>query len=319
MKNYNIRVIRLRLNVAEQGEAKQKAWKRLYQITADSWRAANWIVRGQYLNDQLARRIYARRKIAPKADKAAVIDVEDQFYNYFGVKRQAMTERDIKQQFPNLPPCVTNPLNRVIVSNYKKDKGDMAFGRRSVRTYREGMPVQTTRDAIFFTRDDADNAENKKDYVVWKLGRSERLIFSIYYGQDRGNLRASVRQILAGTLDYAAPQIQVKNKKAFLLLPVKDPVKETALDPDLSVGVNLGLAVPAYVALSKGRAHKAIGSADDLLRTRVQMQNRRRRLHSALKSARGGQGRKRKLKALNHLEKKERNFVRTYNHFVSKQ
>ena len=313
MSKSHTRTVKLKLRVV--GEDKEATWRRIRQIMNDAWRAANWIASGQYLNDQWIRRLYARRKI-DTSDMNAVGAVESEFFSksgFFGTKRQATTERDIKEAFPLLPPCVTNPMNQVVVASYNKEKQNMLMGRRSLRTYRQGMPVTTTKVSIIFSVNDPGG-----HCVTWKLGRKERILFEIFYGRDRANNRLTVQRILDGENDYSASQIQLKDRDLFLLLPVKEPERKPDLDADLAVGVDLGVVVPAYIALSKGEARRAIGSAEDFLRTRMQMQARRRRLHRSLKATRGGKGRTVKLKALDRIEGKERNFARTYNHFVSK-
>lgn len=311
MAKYHTRTIKLKLNVID--EDRKSAWRRIRQINNDAWRAANWIASGQYLNDQLVRRIYARKKIDPK-DEKAVQNIEEDFKKFFGTKRQATTERDIKEAYPDLPPCVTNPLNQVVVASYGKEKRDMLSGQRSLRTYHKGMPVTTTKVSIEFSEN-----EEGKHHVTWKLGRKEHINFEIFYGRDRANHRLTVQRILEGKDDYSAPQIQLKDRDLFLLLPVKEPQRDIELDKELSVGVDLGLAVPAYIALSKGPARRAIGSKDDLLRTRMQMQSRTRRLQRSVKSAQSGKGREKKTKGLTRIKEKEKNFVKSYNHYISKE
>ena len=313
MEKFHIRTIKLKLRVVN--EDKDESWKRIRQISNDAWKAANRIASGQFFNDQLIRLIYARRKIDAKNDKKAVKQVEEEFKQFFGTKRQATTERDIKVAFPNLPPCVTNPLNQVVVQSYNKEKREMLSGNRSLRTYRRGMPVQTTRAAIEFYQGE----ENKSHFVRWKLGRNESVNFGILYGKDKANHKLTISQILENDLDFSAPQIQLKDKDLFLLLPVKDPQQDVELDSALSIGVDLGIRYPAYVALSKGLPRRALGSKEDFLKVRMQMQSRRRRLQRSLKSVRGGKGRQKKLKTLKSLEQKERNFSRSYNHFISKE
>jgi len=309
---YHTRTIKLKIFVTD--EDKDDSWKRIRQIAGDAWRAANLIASGQYFNDQLVRNIYARRKIDSKEDLKSVVRVEEEFKEFFGTKRQATTERDIKKAYPDLPPCVTNPLNQVVVANYRKEKGELLTGQRSLRTYRQGMPVQTTKASIKFLKTtEGDHS------IVWTLGRNETITFGIVYGRDKANNRLTMDDIIQGKLDYSAPQIQLKNRDLFLLLPVKDPQGEHLLDRDLSVGVDLGVAFPAYVALSEGPARKPIGHSDDFLRVRLQMQNRRKRLQKSLKFTKGGHGRKQKLKALERIKDKERNFARSYNHGVSRE
>lgn len=263
MSEFHTRTIKLKLIVTN--EDKKAAWKRIRQIMDDSWKAANWIASGQYLNDQLMRRVYARRKIDPKDNLEAVQKVEEEFQKFFGTKRQATTERDIKDVWPNLPPCVTNPMNQVVVASYNSEKQDMLRGARSLRTYREGMPVTTTKISITLSP-----GENGGHTITWRLGRTEQIVFAVYYGRDKANNRLTVQRIIDKENDYSAPQIQLKDRDLFLLLPVKEPRREYDLDPDLSVGVDLGLAVPAYVALSNGPSRRAIGSREDFLRVRMQ-------------------------------------------------
>ena len=312
MAKFHIRTIKLKLYVVD--EDKVTSWKRIRQISNDAWKAANWIASGQFLNDQLMRRLYARRKIDAKEDKQAVENAEQEFKKVFGTMRQATTERDIKEAFPDLPSCVTNFLNRVVFQSYKKEKLEMLSGNRSLRTYRRGMPVPTTRAAVEFYAD-----ENEKHNLRWKLGRKEAINFGIIYGRDRANHRLTISRILDSELAYSAPQIQLKNKDLFLLLPVKDPQQDVELNPKLSLGVDLGIKFPAYMALSEGPQRRPIGDINDFLKVRTQMQSRRRRLQRSLKYTRGGRGRNKKLHTLKSLEQKERNFVRQYNHYVSKE
>jgi putative transposase len=314
MEKFHTRTIKLKLKViANTPEEKTEIWKRLYSIQGGAWRAANWIATGQMLNDQLVRRIYARRKIDPK-NKEMVDQVEEEFKQFFGTKRQATTERDIKEQFPMLPPCVTNPLNQVVVSSYSKEKSDMLMGNRSLRTYRNTMPFTFTKACMNFV------ATENGHIFEWTLGRGDLIRFDIFYGRDKANFRLVVQRILDGVNDFSASQLQVKTKDLYLFLVVKEPDQEHLLNPELTVGVDLGVSVPAYVALSTGGPQRmAIGDAEDFLKLRTQMQSRRRRLQRNLQAVKGGKGRTKKLKALDQLKEKERNFVRQYNHMISKK
>ncbi|MGE7852852.1 RNA-guided endonuclease TnpB family protein [Bacillus paramycoides] len=58
---------------------------------------------------------------------------------------------------------------------------------------------------------------------------------------------------------------------------------------------------------------------DDFLKVRTHLQNQRKRLQKTLGSTSGGKDRSKKLKGLDRLKAKEKNFVNTYNHFLSKK
>ena len=307
-KKTNTRTIKLKISPMGSVEEKDATWKRVRQIAGDSWRAANWIVRGQFLNDNLMSTVRDRFGV-DSDDAEAVSATEESFYMYFGVKRQATTERDIKSKFPDLPPCVTNPLNQVVSASYRKDKEPMAFGDATLRTYKKGMPFVVTASSIKFESDES---------FRWSLGRKDHCRFSIYYGRDKGGFQETVKMLFDGDKQFGAPSFQLKGNDLYLLIPVKDEVQDVKMIPGKCVGVDLGISIPVTVALSSGKARKLIGDINEFLRVRVQMQERRRRLQRSLSSAKGGHGRKKKLKALNDLQDKERKFVRTYNHFLSK-
>lgn len=97
------------------------------------------------------------------------------------------------------------------------------------------------------------------------------------------------------------------------------PKKEMELDENVVCGVALGMNIPAVCALNHSAEKSMIGSGDDFLRIRVQIQEQRRCLQKALKTSSGGHGRKKKLAGLERLKKWEHNFVNTYCHFISKE
>jgi putative transposase len=309
----NVRTIKLKVYVI--GDNKKAAWARIYQISNDVWRAANWVVGGQYWNDLHMRRVYARKGIDPK-DMEAVGKAEKEFFDkcgYFGVKRQATTERDIKEAFPNLPPCITNPMNQVVVASYSANKKDMLLGKQTLRTYKEGMPFIVTKSSIQFAETDGDHI------FTWKIKKGESLQFGIVYGRDRANYKLTMERILDGTYDYGTPQFELRKGDLYLSIPVQEPVKSVDLNTNKSVGVDLGIAIPAYISTTDGVMRKAIGSADEFTRVRGQMQARLRNTQHSLNSASGGHGRKRKTKAIVRYKNKERNFAKRKNHEFSRQ
>ena len=85
------------------------------------------------------------------------------------------------------------------------------------------------------------------------------------------------------------------------------------------LGVDLGVKVPAMICLNDNTfIKKSIGSYNEFFKVRSQFKARRERLYKQLESSKGGKGRKHKLKAIMQFRDKEKNFARTYNHFLSK-
>ncbi|MEI3213320.1 MAG: RNA-guided endonuclease TnpB family protein [Lachnospiraceae bacterium] len=132
-------------------------------------------------------------------------------------------------------------------------------------------------------------------------------------------IRAEFQQIFEGHYKLCSSSLQIKDKKIMLNLAIDIPEKEIELNDETVVGVDIGIAIPAVCALnSREYIHKSIGSAEELLRIRTQLQSQKRRLQKNLKNTTGGHGRSHKLAPLDKLAKRERNFVQTYNHMISK-
>jgi len=301
-----VRVIRLKACII--GENKTEKENQLMSINNNVWKAANEIINGQFLNDELINKIKSRSN---KTNNKA--EIEKKFKEVFGTKPDATTERDIKARFPELPSCVTNSLNRIVTSYYKKDRKNVSQGLRSVRSYKKGMPIPVAKQSAKFYEN------NNKYFFKLTIARNEHIEFKIILGKDKINHCLTLKKILSNKIDYCIPNIQIKNKSIYLIIPVKDPVKTKPLDPSLSVGVDLGISIPAYLGLSKGTIKKRIGSIDDFFKVRLQFQNRLSQLQKRLVSTNGGRGRKKKLKALGQLKEKEANFARSYNHFLSRE
>ena len=146
------------------------------------------------------------------------------------------------------------------------------------------------------------------------------ITFKCVFGNPRrsAELRNVFKNIFDGTYDVRGSSISLKDKKIILNLGISIPKKNTVLDESLSVGVDLGLAIPAMCALSSNNfVRKAIGSKDDFIRIRQKIQAELRRLQKSLTYTSGGHGRAKKLQALERFKEYERNWVKTYNHFVS--
>ena len=76
------------------------------------------------------------------------------------------------------------------------------------------------------------------------------------------------------------------------------------------LGIDLGINVPLYGAINDKKDRIALGDRDSFLNQRLKFQKRKRQLQRDLKLTKGGKGRGKKLKALESLSTKERNFAK---------
>lgn len=338
---------KIELRVVGSQEERDAAWKYLRELNQDVFKAYNLVISNQYFNQMFTERIrktddelmkknnevedgieeltQAIKKCKDKDEKAKLTDKRKKLYkaqnmlnNEARVKAEQMyltseensTYQLLGKAMPDMPSTIRTSINSDAVAAFRNDIFEVRMGKKTIRTYREGVPIPFQKTAIRFFKN--DKGEIGMNWI-------NNISFMLMFGQDKSNNREIVERAMGGTYKYSDSKIQIKDRKIFLLFCVNIPEERKELNYDLCVGVNLGIVVPAYCALSSGLNTMAIGSIDDLFRVRIQMQKRRQRLQKHLKMAKGGRGRQDKLKALETLSEKERNFVRTYNHMISYQ
>ncbi len=209
-----------------------------------------------------------------------------------------------------------------ITQRVKKDfktalKNGLAKGERSINNYKREYPLLTRgRNLKFQYKDD--------DIIIkWVNGIQFKVVLGS--GKIKEN-EIELQHILHKIInkEYKVGQSSLKfDKHNNLILNLNLDIpydnSKNEIVEGRTVGVDLGIKYPAYVCLNDDtykREH--IGSVDDFLRIREQMQSRRRKLQHDLKFNKGGKGRKKKLQALDRLKDKEKNFATTYNHIISK-
>lgn len=218
-----------------------------------------------------------------------------------------MVIRKIKQDFVF---SVNNGLGRGerSVINYKRTNPLFTRGR-NIKFYYEYEHYDDFLDKLY----DAD----LKIYIKWV----NKIVFKVVFGNPHRSyeLRNIVKNIFEEKYLIQSSSIGIDNNKIILNLSLSIPKQKLELDEKVVVGVDLGLAIPAVCGLNTNDyIKKSIGYKDDFLKIRTQLQVQRKKLQKLLSGTPGGHGRKKKLKGLNKLANRERNFVKTYNHYVSK-
>ena len=229
---------------------------------------------------------------------------------------QNSTYKVVSDEFGEvIPSDVLTCLNQNITSTYKAYSKEVEYGSRTIPNFKKGIPapfpIKYHGQLLIKRRDDGSI------YIRFPKG----LEWDLDFGRDRSNNREIVERVLSGQYDVGNSSIQeAKNKKRFLLLVVKIPKENRALNPDRIVGVDLGINTPLCAALNDNQyGGMSIGSRELFLKMRMRMSAQKRELQRNLRhSTNGGHGRKQKLQALERLEGKERNWVHLQNHIFSK-
>ncbi|UEL48302.1 RNA-guided endonuclease InsQ/TnpB family protein [Terrisporobacter hibernicus] len=194
----------------------------------------------------------------------------------------------------------------------------LARGERSLTNYKRNFPLMTRGERWLKFR----YKEESDDILIdWIQGITFKVILGSRKNENTTELRHTLHKVITGEYKICDSEMKFdKSNNLMLNLTMDIPVKENTNYIDGRVlGVDLGIKYPAYVCLSDDTYKRmAIGSAQDFIRVREQIRTRRFRLQEQLKMVKGGKGREKKLGALERIKDKERGFVKTYNHMVSK-
>ena len=246
------------------------------------------------------------------------------------------SNRDIKSDiFKNAQKSLTNsnPLfegiafgtgidtKSAITQRVKKDfktslKNGLAKGERTITNYKRDYPLLTRGRDLKFMYEGDDILIKWVNKIVFKV-----VLGSGKIKENKIELQHTLHKIIDKEYKVGQSSLQFDRNNNLILnlnLDIPDKVKAEVVK-DRVLGVDLGIKYPAYMCLNDDtykREH--IGSIDDFLRIREQMQDRRRKLQHDLKFIKGGKGRNKKMQALDRLRDKEKNFATTYNHMISK-
>ena len=338
---------KIELHISKDGlsaEEYRTQWQYLRQINDNLYMAANRVSSHCFLNDEYEHRLClnipeyldiekrlkdSKKSKLSKAElgqlnkrkKELEVSAKERFQEEFG-KSSLYTV--ISNEFGEIiPGQILTCLRQYVQSKYNKAKEEQEKGKRVISTYKKGMPIP-------FPKRDSIRLQKQGDDFVLKW--YNKIFFKLHFGRDRSNNRVIVERLIQSALndkqkgeDYvmnnSSIQLLEKDKmtKIFLLLSMDIPTQKRTLDPQLVLGVDLGLNFPLYYATNQNaniRGH--IGDKDGYLIERMFFQRRFKELQR-LQCTQGGRGRKKKLEALEKLRNKERNWVRTKNHIFSRE
>lgn len=218
-------------------------------------------------------------------------------------------------------------ITRIVKNDFNAAlKNGLAKGKRTVTNYKFTYPlVIRSRNIMFYHDYESDEQFLEHLYdnnLNLYLKTVNHIVFKVILGSatNAGDriFRETLKNILDGSYDIGQSGIFIDGKKIIMNLTVTKPEDKVKLDKNLVLGIKLGehVTVNAFI---NSRNKCVLGNAEELLRVRTQLACQRSRIQSNLKYASGGHGRKNKLQAYDRLSKREKAFVKNYNHNISRQ
>lgn len=295
----------------------------------------------KYLRDGIFNQNKAMNQYMSALYMGAMYEISNEdrkeLHNLYGristSKKGSGYSTDIK--FPKGLPT-TSSLTRAVDQDFANAcKDGLLYGKISLPTYRKDNPLLIHVDYVRLRsanphkdngiyhnyRNHAEFLDNLYSRDLEVLIRfANNITFKMIFGNPHKSsaLRNEIQMIFEEYYKVCSSSIQIDGTKIILNLSMEIPKQEIILDENVVVGVDIGERIPAVCSLNTDRyTKKNIGSGDELLRMKQQLKRQRREIQRNLSSSRGGHGRNKKLKALNRLSDRERNFTKTYNHYLS--
>lgn len=298
-------------------------------------KAANLIVSHKFVQQNVRDFMYLqedvreRFMIVDKQGKAKVkFNVSDILEKGPGMSEQNVTYRLISSMLKgNVPADIYSCLNQAVAKTFKETVTDINKGEAALRSYKNNIPIPFSAKSISNIHKAADG-----HFYFTLFG----VPFACMLGRDRSNNEAIIERCIRGEYKLCSSSIAFqkviskdtgkKKNKLFLYLCIDIPKKEVELNSKKSMYCYLGLAHPIeynYEVQAKniydsGVKWSYIGTAEEFLYRRVQIQAAMKRCQQNCRYTSGGKGRKRKLQALNRFEEKEKNYVQTKLHTYSR-
>lgn len=271
----------------------------------------------QALKERLIKTKNAYEKAKEKVSNLRKSRSKDSFQEYkniIGQVEQTHLRDIISSQF-NLHSDTKDRLTMIANQDFKNDITKVLSGDCSLRTYKKNNPLYIRgRNTVLYK-------EGNEFFIKWIKGIVFKCILGVK-NQNKTELYKTLECVLAGIYKICDSSMNFNQQNKLILnltldMPDNSEHRKT---PERIAGVDLGLKIPAYFAVNDvPYIRKAIGKIEDFLKVRTNIQSQKRSLQRALQSSKGGKGRKKKLKALDQFKEKEKNYITTYNHFISKK
>lgn len=307
----------------------------LYSWLRDVRKAANMIVAHKFvqcqmsdfanIDDELREKFIGTKKFVFPSD---ILKKEK------GNSEQNSTYRLVSSEFKGkLPSAIYSSLNQIVSNSFKETYDLFLKGEASVRSYRKNIPMPFPAKSI--TNLHEDETDHRIYFTLFNIP------FVFNFGRDRSGNRSIIERCMNGELKLCSSSLlfsdsvdkkdpeKGKKHKMFLCACVDMPSKEVKLKQNKKLYAFLDVLIPIVcttkdVALQGYDAVDSkdwitIGTKEEFNHRRTQIQEALRRYQINARYSKGGRGRKKKLKSIDHFHQLENNYIDTKLHMYSKK
>lgn len=216
------------------------------------------------------------------------------------------------QQYDHIPSDIKTNMNGEIFKKLDKQFYKLKRNEVSIPSFKaNSVPIRVSERIYkegddFFIRFPLSQKQKK--------GGQENIVFKLFFGRDKSGNEIIVNRILDGTYKMMNSFFKFNKYKLFFHVVFEEPVVPIkGLDDNRIMGIDLGISrlVSHYITNIKHQPYQLDYLGEFITNDMVKIHNERKTIQTALKVARGGHGRKRKLERLNSLSDKQHNKNKT--------
>ncbi len=317
-------VITRKIQVVIDENKKKLHEKYLQQLL--SWRdsvrkSANMIVAHKFVQQNIVEFQYIKNGML------ADFGIKDILKDEPGYSEQNVTYREVSKKMKGkVPSEIYSSLNQAVKRKYNKRIKDYKEGKATIPSYRN-IPLPFMKKAFENLRRDGE------DYYMDFYHIPLKFVF----GKDRSGNRIIIDRAVAGEYSFCDSSLMIcdkkendKDNKLFLLVCVDIPQQKYQPEEGKVLYARLGMDYPMLCsfdkdALCERRAGDqklpkeifAIGTSDEFLYRRQEIQFSLQRAQKACKWTTGAKGREKKMARIRYWQSKEHNYVDTRVHKYS--
>ena len=302
--------------VGETASDRTKVYKYVKDIASDLASVGNEIIRLHVCNQHELNNL-SKNKTVTKGEAIKIVTEQ------LGTSIQN-SGYQLTRNYPHISSEIRTGFNQTIYKTIQQNFYDILMGKMSIPSFRKtkiNIPFSAKKNETGGT--ETIYIENDKYHFNLPLTieekKSNKIIFTLFFGKDRSNNRIIVDRIISGEYSLCDSSIQVKDNDIYLLLTYKQPDK-VILSKDKVMGIDIGINRPVSFYID-GEKHQPdqINIGLKIQHDRMKFYKHRRSLQEALKYSKGGHGRNRKIKAIEDLKEKESNWAQTINHTITRE
>lgn len=286
-------------------EQRKEVWATLYRWQNIYCRAANLIMSHLYVQTMIKDFSYLSEGI-----KYKLVDEKKDPDGILQCSHSNSTYRMLSQRFKGeIPINILSYLNHELMNKFKKSYMEYFNGTRSLDSFKPNKGFVFGTEG--FKRLHYD--EERKRFCF----RLFRIPFTAYLGTKFTEKHRFMQQLLTGEVKLCTSRIRLEKGKIFWIPVFEAPKEVQFLKPEVVAEASLSLEYPISVKIGTNRLH--IGNKEEFLHRRLAIQAAYARTTAGVTYCRGGNGKDRKLKALDRFKNLESNYVSNRLHEYSRR